>query len=362
MRLGALVLIAPAAAFLCQHPIRAPGPHTALHATGPLGALHARPPLPHAMRVGAPARAVAGSPEVEEKQLDLGSIGRYIFAIIIQMILITTFFGAIDLACYGPLPGDVELGGPLPWQAVVGIFVGMSVRSRLFNFLDNSRPELAATTPEEDAALVAKIESGKTKTNDLKAEAEKRGLAVDGTMDRIELGRRLTSYIESKPASADGLAASDRVMPSWMPPGVTFPIMWLLVVAPLRAFSSSLIYEASTNRLNEAHLNDPVLLWLIFHLAIGDTWNTVNNVEKRLGAATVGVVLVFLSSVYAAAQYYAVDPLAGGLLGLTSVWIAVAGALVTDTWRLNGGGDGNEPLYPYKKEGMKSITRFWFED
>ena len=35
---------------------------------------------------------------------------------------------------------------------------------------------------------------------------------------------------------------NDRVMPSWTPPGVTFPIMWVLVVAPLRAFSTSLVW------------------------------------------------------------------------------------------------------------------------
>ena len=50
--------------------------------------------------------------------------------------------------------------------------------------------------------------------------------------------------------------------------------MWLGVVAPLRAFSSSVLYETSTGRLNEAHLNDPVLLWLALHLCVGDVWNT----------------------------------------------------------------------------------------
>ena len=38
---------------------------------------------------------------------------------------------------------------------------------------------------------------------------------------------------------------------------------------PLRAFAASIVYETSTGRLNEAHLNDPVLLWLVFHLSVG---------------------------------------------------------------------------------------------
>ena len=73
-------------------------------------------------------------------------------------------------------------------------------------------------------------------------------------------------------------------------------------MAPLRAFAASTLYEASTGRLNEGHLNDPVFLWLVLHLCIGDTWNTVNNVERRTGAAVPGVVLVWGSALFAAAQ------------------------------------------------------------
>jgi hypothetical protein len=82
------------------------------------------------LRCAAP-RAVATS--VEDNELDGGSLGRYLFAILIQMILITTAFGVVDLACYGQLRGDIQLGGPLPWQAVVAIFLALSVRSRVFS-------------------------------------------------------------------------------------------------------------------------------------------------------------------------------------------------------------------------------------
>ena len=136
--------------------------------------------------------------------------------------------------------------------------------------------------------------------------------------------------------------------------------MWLLVVAPLRAFGSSLVYEASTGRFNEGHLNDPILLWLVLHLCLGDTWNTINNVEKRTGAAVPAVVVVWASTLYAAKQYYDTAPLAGGMLALTAVWLTVAGALVADTWRVNNEVKA-EPLYPYKRQGMRSQTRFFFE-
>ena len=52
---------------------------------------------------------------------------------------------------------------------------------------------------------------------------------------------------------------------------------------------------------------------------------------------------------------------AGLLLGATAVWITAAGALVADTWRLNNAVEP-EPLYPWKREGRKSQTRFAFDD
>lgn len=144
------VLHRPAAAFLRPHaPLPVP--------------CRAAPPL--SLAEGAPAN----NPEADEIQLDAGGIGRYVFAVMLQLLGITTAFGFVDLACYGPLPNHVELGGPLPWPAVVAIFLALSVRSRFFNPLNNARPEL---------------ETG--------AESQE-----------------------------------DRIMPSWTPPGVVFPVMWV---------------------------------------------------------------------------------------------------------------------------------------
>ena len=143
---GALLIIAPTSfAF---------GPPTAAHTTRPNASPRAlRPPVfAAAARVVEPCAVTTSTPndledDLEETpkneiELDAGALGRYLFAVLIQMILVTTVFGVVDLISYGPLPGDAQLGGPLPWQAVVGIFLVMSVRSRLFSPLDNSRPEL----------------------------------------------------------------------------------------------------------------------------------------------------------------------------------------------------------------------------
>jgi len=366
---AALVLVlTPVAAFY--------SPHAALRDARPRAAASS----PHELVIFAHATiprataplAVASSPDQrDEKQLDVGSLGRYLFAVLIQLTVASTALGVVDVCTYGPLPGDIQLGGPLPWQAVVGIFLAMSVRSRVFSPLDNSRPDVdnlagsrgASAVEFDDAALEAALAEKPVKINlkGLRVEAEMRGLLVDQTMVKKELEAVLRDYLEDAKARAQKGDKAERILPSWTPPGVVFPIMWVLVVAPLRAFSTSLVYEASTGRLNEAHLNDPVILWLVLHLCIGDTWNTINNVERRTGAAVPGVALVWLSTLFAAKQYYDVVPLAGMLLGLTAVWITVAGALVADTWRVNNEVEP-EPLFPYKRPGYRSQTRLFFEE
>ena len=52
-------------------------------------------------------------------------------------------------------------------------------------------------------------------------------------------------------------------------------------------------------------------------------------------------------------------PLAGELLLPTCLWLTVAAALVTDTWRVNNS-SGLEPLFPYRSPNVR--TRFWFAE
>ncbi len=227
--------------------------------------------------------------------LDWQALLRYLLAIGMQMSAITVYFYLIDMVNIAYIPFDV----PLP--IISALFYIMSLRSRFFSPLDNRRPNLTELAS-----------SGKT----------------DGYRDRI--------------------------MPRWTPPGFFFPIMWILIIAPLRAYASTLIFQE-----NGGFLCDPAILLFMLHLSIGDTWNTINNVERRLGASVIGVYLVFLSSLLASYLYFLVSPLAGKLLGLTCIWLAVASALVTQTWRLNPvEGGARDKLYPVVGEVK---TRFIFE-
>ena len=118
-------------------------------------------------------------------------------------------------------------------------------------------------------------------------------------------------------------------MPSWTPPGFIFPIVWLLIIGPIRAVSSSLVYSVTGQ-----YACVPILS-LMLHLSIGDVWNTINNVERRYGTSVVGVIMVWLSAAFAAYQYYQVSPLAGKLLSLPLIWLSIASSLIIRTWQLN---------------------------
>jgi benzodiazapine receptor len=134
--------------------------------------------------------------------------------------------------------------------------------------------------------------------------------------------------------------------PSWTPPGVFFPIMWLLIIGPVRAYSSAVVVDAAGSYATIATLS------FLLHLSIGDIWNTINNVEKRRGAAASGVIFVIISAANAAYQYYQVDPTAGELLGATLLWLCTAGALVNSIWQLNPdqATGQKDALYPVKGE------------
>ena len=71
----------------------------------------------------------------------------------------------------------------------------------------------------------------------------------------------------------------ERKMPSWMPPPAAFPIIWG-AIGLLRSASAFLIWKA----LGETYVVLPIVLFML-HLCVGDTWNTINNVEKRYGTA-----------------------------------------------------------------------------
>jgi len=121
-----------------------------------------------------------------------------------------------------------------------------------------------------------------------------------------------------------------RKVPKWTPPGVAFVLGWPLLTFGLRAVTGAMVVTASGGVWAT-----PAIGSLMLHLAVGDLWNTANNVEDRLGVSVVLIYALWLTKAFAAYQFYRVQPLAGKLLAVTLTWISAAVALLTQTWRLN---------------------------
>eukprot|EP00752_Nemacystus_decipiens_P011370 g10104.t1 len=135
------------------------------------------------------------------------------------------------------------------------------------------------------------------------------------------------------------VAKVERRRPDWMPPPKVFPFIWI-TIGFLRAVSTTMVWEALGCNL----ATGPVAA-MVLHLSIGDTWNHINNVEKKLGVAVSVVFIVWLSVANAVFRYFQALPKAALVLLPSLLWITVANLLVQSIWRLNG----KEPLYPPKQ-------------
>jgi len=137
-------------------------------------------------------------------------------------------------------------------------------------------------------------------------------------------------------------AIKERRRPAWMPPPLAFPVIWT-TIAVLRAVSSVVVFGTTGT------LNNPAHFAMLLHLSVGDTWNSINNAEKRLGTAVVGVCAVLASVYNVVYQYWSVSVKAGVLIAPSAVWISVATLLVYTIWKINPRADGTrEPLWPMK--------------
>lgn len=154
-------------------------------------------------------------------------------------------------------------------------------------------------------------------------------------------GSRVFSPLDSRRPTlqSEKEAIASRRRPSWMPPPIAFPIVWS-TIGVLRTVSSTLVWLAMGRQL----LCLPLLVFQA-HLCIGDSWNFVNNQERRLGVAVPGVAAVWASAVATTILYGQVSSTAAWVLLPLPVWLTIASALVIDIWRLNGGAQ-RYPLWP----------------
>lgn len=165
-----------------------------------------------------------------------------------------------------------------------------------------------------------------------------------------------SSFFSILPSSSSEERYTKRNVPSWTPPGIAFVLGWPLLTFGLRAVTGAMVVRAGGGTYASA-----ALMSLMLHLCVGNLWNTVNNVERRLGVSVVLLCSLWLTKAFAALQFYKVEPLAGKLLALTLTWITAAAALATRTWQINPDPYTGElePLVPMKHP--RWTTKFRWE-
>lgn len=167
----------------------------------------------------------------------------------------------------------------------------------------------------------------------------------------LSLRSRLFSPLAAKRPPRGGFSGKatpeDIKRPGWTPPGIAFPFIWLTITG-LRASSALVVWRATGRTLTAAPL-----LALVGHLAVGDTWNCVTNVERRLGVSAVGVIFVWASVLNAVLAFRAAAPLAGALLAPSAAWITIASVLTWTIWSMN---TPRQPLLP-RQDGKASALQ-----
>mmetsp|Transcript_22608 Transcript_22608/g.31508 ORF Transcript_22608/g.31508 Transcript_22608/m.31508 type:complete len:311 (+) Transcript_22608:96-1028(+) len=214
---------------------------------------------------------------------DTKAVLLYVGATSVQWVLLIGSLWALQ-ALTGYLDAAPGVSNWVSKVLVIGYFGSMSLKSRVFSFLNNSRP-----TVDKDGKKMS---------------------VMDGV-----------------------------IRPSWMPPPLAFPIIWSTITL-LRTASSVIIWEACGRSL----LVPPIMMMML-HLSIGDTWNTINNVERRKGTAVVGVLFVWISVIVTVKLFFDTDMLAGIILAPSAAWLTIASFLVYTIWDLNG----RDSLYPMKE-------------
>lgn len=144
-----------------------------------------------------------------------------------------------------------------------------------------------------------------------------------------------------------------RLRPWFQPPPKAFPLIWS-TIAFLRAISATIIFN-TTGTL----LCTPIFA-LVLHLSIGDTWNTVNNVERRMGTAALTVPAVLGSAAYVYYSMAQINEVASWVIAPMVAWLSIATCLVYSIWKINYSLAGGPSLFPSKEEGPPSSWRIPF--
>jgi tryptophan-rich sensory protein len=114
--------------------------------------------------------------------------------------------------------------------------------------------------------------------------------------------------------------------PSWTPPNWLFPVAW-----------TTLYLLMSLSAMRVAQLPDAgqALAFWAMQIAFNTLWTPVFFGLRRMRAALVVMVFLWVSVAATTVTFWQVDWLAGLMFLPYLVWVSVAGALNFSVWRLN---------------------------
>ena len=116
--------------------------------------------------------------------------------------------------------------------------------------------------------------------------------------------------------------------PRWTPPDWLFPVAWfvLYICMSLAAMRVAMTPEAGL----------ALALWAL-QIALNTLWTPIFFGLKRMGAALVVIVALWLTVAATLVAFWQVDTIAGALFVPYLAWVTVAGALNLSVWWLNRG-------------------------
>jgi tryptophan-rich sensory protein len=114
--------------------------------------------------------------------------------------------------------------------------------------------------------------------------------------------------------------------PSWTPPNWLFPVAWTTLY---------LLMSLSAMRVAGVPDAGQALAFWAMQIAFNTLWTPVFFGLRRMRAAMVVMVMLWLSVAASTVAFWQVDWLAGLMFLPYLAWVSVAGALNFSVWRLN---------------------------
>ncbi len=116
--------------------------------------------------------------------------------------------------------------------------------------------------------------------------------------------------------------------PVWTPPNWMFPIAWTTLYIAMAVAAWRVAYS-------ESPLAVPALALWSWQIVTNAIWSPIFFGLRRLGAAMVALVFLWIAVATTTVAFWLVDPIAGWLMAPYILWVSIAGALNFALQRMN---------------------------